>query len=373
MRLLRIPATPKFALGALPGIPHKWAFPSVSTLNPFSAVCALTGEKLARQLNIPIGLIQSAVGGTPIESWISYANLLTYPNAVSLLSNLQKAKSFETVLPPEVRSCMDVQTANVLYDGMINPLKVHSVKGVLWYQGEGNTPRSFEYQYLLPLLVKSFRDHFNNPTLPFFVVQLPNFADGAHWEELRWVQQDAANHLANVYTIPTLDLGESQNIHPLNKAPIAQRLYALIMRNLYGSGIIATGPVFSSAQINGSGVIVYFSLKGTGSVLAVRGGGTKIGGFTIAGSDGVFYPAQATISSANSVMVTSGMVPAPLFVRYAWSSDTSDANLMSVKGWPVFPFRTDILPFATINRSLADRPICTSSALKDTLLDKLPE
>jgi sialate O-acetylesterase len=145
------------------------------------------------------------------------------------------------------------------------------------------------------------------------------------------------------------------------------------MNHLYGSGIVATGPVFASAQINGPDVHVYFSLKGTGGGLVAKGGGSQIGGFTLAGSDGMFYPAQAYISAANIVNVTSTTVPAPLYVRYGWSQDTSDANLMSVKDWPVFPFRTDTQPFATINRSLADRPLCTTSVLNDTLLDMLPQ
>lgn len=236
-----------------------------------------------------------------------------------------------------------VKAGSGLYNGMIYPLTNYRIKGVIWYQGEANTSKPEYYESYLSLLIKNWRTRYQQAQLPFLLVQLPNFMprdtipSSSNWALLREAQFQVSNKIPGTALAVTYDLGEWNDIHPLNKKDIAKRLFLAARRLVYGEDIAASGPRYQGMQITGDKILVSFDQIGKG--LAIRHGKT-LQHFAIAGADRKFVWANAFIQH-NKVVLSHPTVKHPQAVRYAWSNNPEDANLISKEGLLAIPFRTD--------------------------------
>lgn len=238
---------------------------------------------------------------------------------------------------------------SLLYNGMIHPFHQLNIKGVIWYQGEANAWRAYEYKYGLPLLISDWRNRFNNKSLPFYYVQLTSYDagngnsnQGSTWAELR-ESQSATLRVPKTGMAVTIDIGDAKDIHPRNKKDVGERLAAIALQRTYGINKISSGPVYTAMRKTGQKLVIDFSLVGKG--LTAKGA-NELSGFEIAGSDRKFFPAKAIIAG-RSVELSSVEVLNPVAVRYAWADDASNANLFNKDGWPAAPFRTDNWPGIT--------------------------
>lgn len=230
-----------------------------------------------------------------------------------------------------------------LYNAMIAPIQNQTIRGFLWYQGESNADQPKTYKKLLPALIGDWRNHWNEGELPFLFVQLPNFMDvnylpsESNWAELRESQLQALS-VPNTAMAVAIDLGEWNDIHPLNKKDVGERL-ALCAQNLaYGEkDVVYMGPVYQSAKIEGNKITVTFAHTGSGLISIDE---EPLSRFEIACADRKFVWASAKIVG-NTVEVWSDNIPNPEYVRYAWSDNPDGANLYNKEGLPASPFRTD--------------------------------
>ncbi len=230
-----------------------------------------------------------------------------------------------------------------LYNAMISPLLNYSIKGVIWYQGESNVDRPFEYRELFTTLIRDWRNKWNQGDFPFLFAQLPNFMETksqpseSNWALLREAQLKTLS-LPNTGMAVTIDIGEWNDIHPLNKKDVGKRLALAAQKVAYGDEkVIYSGPIYQSMKIAGNKVILTF--KNIGSGLIAKGGG-ELKYFAIAGVDKNFVWANAKIEN-NKVVVWSNIVPNPVAVRYSWADNPEGANLYNREGLPASPFRTD--------------------------------
>lgn len=228
-----------------------------------------------------------------------------------------------------------------LYNAMIHPLIKYPVKGAIWYQGETNAGRAYQYRNLLKTMITDWRTVWKQDDMPFFVVQLANFMapttkpEESAWAELREAQ-DMVLELPNTGLALVIDIGEAKDIHPRNKQDLGKRLALSAERIAYGKDIVHSGPSFNTMEIRGSKVILNF--KNTGTGLVAKGG--KLKHFAIGGKDKKFIWADAVIKG-NSIVVSSPKIKDPVAVRYAWSNNPEGCNLYNREGLPGVPFRTD--------------------------------
>ncbi len=229
-----------------------------------------------------------------------------------------------------------------LYNTMVKPATDYGIKGFVWYQGESNTGNAKEYNSLLRALISDWRTQWHNAGLPFIVIQLPNYGDieyspvESSWADLREGQ-------AKILDIPktalavTIDLGEWNDIHPLNKKDVGDRVALAAEKLAYGeTKLVSSGPLYESATVSGNKIVVSFINVGSG--LMAKGG--KLARFAIAGADKQFVWADAQIEG-DKVVVSSPEVAEPKYVRYAWADNPDGANLYNKEGLPASPFRTD--------------------------------
>ena len=237
------------------------------------------------------------------------------------------------------------QVDTLLYNQMIHPLLPIPLRGVIWYQGESNAGEGSAYAYRdqFATMIKQWRSEWGQPQLPFLWVQLANFISGgdtptsSSWAMLR-ESQSAALALPATAQAVIIDVGDPGDIHPTDKQTVGHRLALAARHVAYGESLVHSGPVFRKAHFEHGMGLLEFDLGG--SALAVRGGGDAVQGFQLAGADGVFHPASATISG-KQVVVQSDAVPLPIAVRYAWRDNPEDANLTNREKLPASPFRSD--------------------------------
>ena len=238
----------------------------------------------------------------------------------------------------------------LLYNGMIHPFLNFAVSGAIWYQGESNADRAYQYRTLFPLLINDWRKQWQNPDLAFFFVQLANYMAArempgeSEWAELREAQSLTLSLPKTGMAVIT-DIGDANDIHPKNKQDVGKRLALSALKVSYGRDIVYSGPVYKDMAVQGSDVILSFSQTGSGLVAHDRYGYVK--GFAVAGADRKFYWAEASVKN-NKITVHSDMVAQPVAVRYAWADNPDDANLYNMEGLPASPFRTDEWPGITI-------------------------
>ncbi|WP_207534411.1 sialate O-acetylesterase [Desertivirga arenae] len=303
-----------------------WEEAAPESVSEFSAVAYQFAVLLNKNLSVPVGLIQSAWGGSPIEAWMedkSFAQL-----------------SKENKLTGGATSQKIHHIPSHLFNGMIAPIVGYNIAGALWYQGEQNRYNYQDYSLLQPAMVKSWRSLWNQGAWPFFYVQIAPM----HYPEnqkhllpfLREVQLKLEDQIPNSGMAVSIDGGEEHNIHPANKEIISKRLAFLALSKKYGQPALGySAPKYKSIQISKDTVIVHFSNASMG----IASMGKDITQFEIAGKDRKFYKAEARIKGAD-VLVYSTRVSSPEAVRYAFS-DWAIGELYGVNGLPVSSFRSD--------------------------------
>jgi sialate O-acetylesterase len=312
----------KFSLG--------WQPCSPASVSNFSAVAYFFARNIQQHHNVAIGLIQTAYSGTPAESWVSGPSLKTMPAYDSIV----------TVVSSKPGSPKDSHIPTVLYNAMINPIIPYGIRGVIWYQGEGNATKAQQYKTLFPLLINDWRKNWGNKDFPFYFVQLANFTDvkdepvESTWAELREAQLQTLK-VPNTGMAVAVDLGVAKDIHPKNKQDVGLRLALIARSKIYKENIPYSGPVYRRYAVKGDRVTITFK-ELNGGLLAK---GDTLKGFAIAGADKKFHWAQAKIAG-NKIVVCSADVKEPVAVRYAWANNPL-CNLYNKAGLPASPFRTD--------------------------------
>ena len=305
-----------------------WSEATPDSVKTFSAVGYYFGRALEKDVKVPIGLISSNIGGTTAERWMSKESIDTNP---------------------EISGMNATQGKSDLYNAMIAPLAPFGVKGAIWYQGESNADRPFNYRHVLAAMIKSWRDTFGQGDFPFFIVELAPFTPivkepvDQDWSTVRESMQWIANKVPNVDTVSIVDVGDEKDIHPQKKQPVGERLARVARAMAYGEKITPAGPEYASATFEGNKAVIKF--KNVGQGLEAKDG--ELTGFTIAGEDKTFYNATAKIEG-ETVVVTCDKVASPKAVRFGWANYPV-VNLWNKDGLPASTFRTDDWPVAKQN------------------------
>lgn len=235
-------------------------------------------------------------------------------------------------------------TSTILYNAMIAPLIPFAMRGTIWYQGESNASRAYQYRKSFPLMINDWRKRWGDD-FPFLFVQLASWSanqgnseKGSTWAELREAQSLTLSSVANTGMAVIHDIGETADIHPKNKQDVGHRLALNALKQVYGQDIVHSGPVFESMQLDGNKFTVSFKHAMGGLKSSDKYGYVK--GFEVAGQDRRFFWAQARIEGSK-IVVWSDQVASPVALRYGWSDDNIEANLFNGEGLPATPFRTD--------------------------------
>lgn len=292
----------------------QWSVCSPETAGAFSGVGFFFARDIHQATDVPIGLVTSSWGGTRVEAWIAAgaAKQLGIPS----------------------KEMKNQNSTSSLYNGMIAPLNPFPFKGVIWYQGESNNPNTRDYRKRFPGMIADWRKRWNAPEMPFLFVQIAPFKGSR--PELREAQLLTLLKTPKTGMAVTVDVGNENDIHPLEKEPVGKRLALAARAIAYGEKIEYSGPLYDSVKYSGDKAAVIFTHVGKG--LEAKGGPLK--GFTIAGEDGKFVPATAEIRE-NAVLLSSPEVKQPKAVRYGWVN-FPDVNLYNKDGLPASPFRTDV-------------------------------
>jgi sialate O-acetylesterase len=312
----------------------RWSKVTPDTAKSFSAVSYYFGRDLHQNLNVPIGLIDITRGGTKVEAWTSGDAFSDHPVGLAMLEYYNGLASSH----PE-KQAQDAPGA--LFPVFVEPLLPFGLKGVLWYQGEHNTGRNIIYHYALSNMIANWRSRFQQPNLPFLVVQLPNYGDTAttlknsNIARLRAVQAAVADATPNVEYTVNIDLGDGDgNIHPQRKQPVGKRAALAARKAVYGQTLAWTGPRLASASYSATEVTLNFDLMGGPGLASVL----NPNGFLVsANRANGFSRATATVVG-NTVRLTG--VSNPVAARYAWE-DMPRVQLFNTDALPVAPFRTD--------------------------------
>lgn len=308
----------------------------------FSAASFYFGRQLYRELGVPIGLIHSSWGGTVAEAWTSREALEKMESMKDRLAALSS--------PPQPAAPANPNITTVLYNGMIAPLLPFAIKGAIWYQGESNAGRAYQYRELLPTMIGDWRKRFGVGDFPFYIVQLAAFTERQpeprqnDWAELREAQSLTAKNLNHCGLAVAIDIGDAKDIHPKNKRDVGIRLALNALAKDYGKKVEYSGPWYRTMKAKEGVIQLNFDHAKSGLVAK----GVALKGFAIAGEDKKFVWADAHIKG-KSVLVSSPHIPKPVAVRYAWDGNP-DCNLYNGAGLPAVPFRTDDWPGITQGR-----------------------
>ncbi len=368
----------------------KWDECSPKSVPDFSAVAYFFGRELHEKLDVPIGLIETAWGGTPAESWTTRETMESDPELkviversdksvsahgdalrkyvqdfTSWIEAAEKADAAGEPLPPPPAVPGDPRVnphrPSVLYNAMVAPLVPYAIRGAIWYQGESNAGRAYQYRTLFPSMIRDWRRVWGQGDFPFLFVQLANFE--AHrpgdpgaprdpnaepgesaWAELREAQLMTLA-LPNTGMAVIIDIGDRYDIHPKNKQDVGRRLALAALAGTYGKELVHSGPMYDSVKFEDGRAQLTFKHVGGGLVAK---GGSELKGFAIAGEDRKFVWAEAKIEG-DKVVVSSDKVKRPVAVRYAWANDPA-CNLFNQAGLPASSFRTDDWPGVTADQ-----------------------
>ncbi len=347
-----------------------WMKCSPESVKDFSAVEYFFGRKIYKELNVPVGLINSSRGNTPIEAWMDAKILKADPDLSSIFElwkkwgleysdservynikyeEWEKAKeALKTGIeePKKPNSVNNIQKQfrrpGVLFNAMIVPLIPFTIRGIIWYQGENNIDRPILYRKAFPLLISDWRARWHLDDFPFYFVQIApydNIVNNNGASFLREAQMMTMS-VPNTGMAVTVDIGNIHNIHPTDKKDVGNRLALWALAKTYGfKSIVYSGPIYKSMIIEGNKIRLYFDHIGSG--LAKRG--KELTQFEISGKNKKFYKAKAVIDGT-TVVVHSDEVPNPVAVRYSWDI-TVVPNLFNKEGLPTAPFRTDSWKF----------------------------
>jgi sialate O-acetylesterase len=301
-----------------------------------------------------------AYGASTVEAWVPRPAIAADPELKPMLDRFDAQENFYKTHPGAMAAdappgpqtinarpprpgplrdpVQDQHEPTVLFNGMVHPVIPYAIRGAIWYQGEsitGGKAGVLLYPHVMETLVTQWRQLWGEGDFPFYAVQLPALKNVSNNPMVREGQ-------AQILTLPktglavTIDIGDPDNVHPKNKAPLGERLTLIAMANAYGRKLEYSGPRYSSMKVEGNSVRIRFTHLGGG--LMAKDGPLKW--FQIAGADQQFYDAEATIEG-KSVVVKSDKVAAPVAVRYAWDNYPFGCNLFNAAGLPAAPFRTD--------------------------------
>lgn len=350
---------------------RRWAVCTPESVPGFSAVGYFFARQLHETLGVPIGMINNAWGGSACEAWIARSHFEKDAKYQPLLDAwAEKEKRFvELTAKTEATEEEKKQLENLkrelagnqrpanIYHGVLKSHLGYGIKGAIWYQGESNAGRAYQYRHLFPLMIQSWREEWGQGDFPFYWVQLADFRSEvtepkeSDWAELREAQTMTMS-LANTGQAVIIDIGEGKDIHPMNKVDVARRLARWALAKDYQVPIAYRSPEYKEMEVVEGKVRLTFDhveLKN----------GQKTGwrpfdvneprGFAIAGEDKKFVWANAKILGDDRIEVWSDAVPAPVAVRYGWA-DNPVCNMFSIGGLPLTPFRTDDWPGVTAGR-----------------------
>jgi sialate O-acetylesterase len=339
----------------------EWKICSPETVPGFSAVGYLFARDLQQKLNVPVGILTVAYGASTAEAWVPREGVAADPQMKPMLDRFDALENFYKAHPgvPAADAPPAPQTINgrssarpgpmrdpvedqheptVLFNGMLHTVIPYAIRGAIWYQGEsivGNKAGVLLYPHVMETLVKQWRQLWGEGDFPFYAVQLPALKNVSNNPMVREGQAQILS-LPNSGLAVTIDVGDPDNVHPKNKAPVGERLTLIALANVYGKKLEFSGPRYSSMKVEGSAIRLEFTHLGGG--LVAKSG--PLMWFQIAGADQQFVDAEATIVG-NSVVVKSSKVAAPVAVRYAWDNYPIGCNLYNAAGLPAAPFRTD--------------------------------
>jgi sialate O-acetylesterase len=336
-----------------------WVVCTPKSVHGFSGVAFVFARRLHLELKIPIGVIDCAWGGTPIEPYVPANAFKGHPTLVKL-AKYAKAGDSEAIKQMDggtyVRS--PAWLAGAIYNGRIAPVAPYGIRGAIWYQaesncGKGEDPR--DYRFKQRALVEGWRKSFEKPHLPFYFVQLPQ------WKSYAWTyareEQLQAMEVDGTGMAVTIDLDNANDIHPPNKIDVGERLALWPLAKVYGKKIPFSGPLFRKAEFRGREAVVHFDyakeglmigrIEGVGKIIEDKDG--TLNGFELVGEDGVWHPAKAKVKG-QAVLVKSLSVKKPVAVRYACHPEAPKAhpwNLYSKAGLPASPFCSDwnLMPY----------------------------
>ncbi len=357
----------------------EWQCCTPETAADFSAISYYFGKEIHQNLNVPVGLIQVAWGGVPVEvfmredflrqnpdynnlfakwetwrSWskenpLEYDSLLTIWQAWEKQAKFAQANSLSEPAKPELPEPMynlvrPHRETSVLYNGMLAPVVPFGINGIIWCQGTSNRDRAYQYRTLFPDLIRHWRQEWQQGEFPFYYVQNApyEFKDLESAAELREAQMLAMRTVHNTGMVVTTDAGDFLDIHPHNKKTPGIRLANWALANTYNvKNIPFSGPLYRSCRIAGKKVIVTFDYSGSGLIIK----GEAAGQFVIAGQDSVFHPAEVSVIGSY-LEIYSNDVPQPVAARYNWFGEPK-ACLFNKEDLPASPFRTDDWPGVT--------------------------
>ncbi|HMO12815.1 MAG TPA: sialate O-acetylesterase [Pirellulaceae bacterium] len=315
----------------------RWEKSTPESIKAFSAVAYYFADHLLKQPDlfrtadnkpVMVGLINSTWGGTPCEAWVSKSGLEQVPELSPLLQHWLEKQEVSAERPAAI------------YNGMIAPLVGIELRGAIWYQGESNVGRGFQYRSLFPALIADWRSHFGSE-LPFFFVQLAPFRyvdrDPRALPEVWEAQLLTLKSIPGTGMVVTTDIGDLNDIHPGNKQEVGRRLALWALGKVYQvDNLIYSGPVFESAQVDGNAIVIKFSNVGSG--LQTLNG--DLIDFQICAADRKFVDGTAQIVATDTIRVSHDEIDNPVAVRFAWH-DSAQPNLVNSAGLPASPFRTD--------------------------------
>jgi sialate O-acetylesterase len=340
----------------LDDVTGRWAACSPEAIKTFSAVAYFYGRELYQKLDIPIGLISTSWGGTKAEAWTSQDVLEGNPDFLTILEDDAKnEKGYQEKLEAYYLNLKNESLANnnalktelkkpkkeanktsyVLYNAMLHPLINYTMKGVIWYQGESNSGKAKLYQTLFPAMVKNWREDWKQGDFPFYYVQITPHK--GQTPEIREAQLLSLKNISNSGMAVTTDVGDTNNIHPIDKQTVGHRLALIALAKTYNENkLVYSGPIYNHMKIKKDKIQLFFDYADSG----FKKTDENLKEFEIAGNDKVYYPAVAKIDG-KTIVVSSEKVKNPVAVRFAWKA-VPEPNLFNAENLPASPFRTDI-------------------------------
>ncbi len=344
-----------------------WMVCSPATVGEFSAVGYFFGRQIHQIINVPVGLINNAWGGSACEAWVRRDLLAADPDYQPMLQRwgvmqdtYEELKSRPSLNEEQKKELSGLQrqlggnhNPSNIYNGVLKSHLGYGIRGAIWYQGESNASRAWQYRKLFPLMISNWRDEWGQDDFPFYWVQLADFRSEtsepgeSSWAELREAQTMTMDKLPNTGEAVIIETGEAYDIHPKNKQTVGRRLARWALAREYGISIPYRSPRYSSMETSGSTVTLTFDHAGSGWRTFDVG---EVRGFTIAGDDRKFVHAQARILDDGRIEVSSQnvSVSVPVAVRYGWA-DNPIVNMFNNSGLPLTPFRTDDWPGITVD------------------------
>jgi sialate O-acetylesterase len=377
LRLIRVPIKGTQELQT--DFTGAWTDCSADHAKRFSALGYLFGRYVQQVLQVPVGLIDNSWGGSTAEAWVRRSTLDSSPLVQWLAEQnrknegyfrdpkseedhkiamekharaLAQAKVTGKAAPRAPQSPQDWLRGNKrvgnIFAGMVHPTLGYGIKGVIWYQGEANTSRAWEYRDLFPLLIQEWRREWKQGDFPFYWVQLADFKkESAEPEESDWAElreaQTRTLALPNTGQAVIIDLGEGKDIHPRNKHDVAARLVRWALAKDYGIKVAYRSPEFKSMEVQGSKVQLNFECFGSQlRIFDIE----EARGFAVCGEDRVWHWAKGALVGPQTIELSCEAVPKPRAVRYAWANNPV-CNVTNSEGLPLTPFRTDDFELTT--------------------------